>query len=111
MDTLWAIANKMRFKKEQGEFKTYRDAYRWAAENIPPSKVQPLTFQKLEKAYHKAKLEGKVGIKKISIPIMITNQMRIDLLTLGCSKDEMRHLTPKEYWEIINIGVPNKPSR
>ena len=31
MDTLWAIADKMRFRKEQGEFKTYRDANRWAA--------------------------------------------------------------------------------
>ena len=49
MDTLWAIADKMRFRKEQGEFKTYRDAYRWAAINIPSSKVQPLTSQKLAK--------------------------------------------------------------
>ena len=37
---------------------------------------------------------------------MITNQMRIDLLTLGWIKDEMRHLTPKECWEIIGRGVP-----
>ena len=49
MDTLWAIADKMRFRKEQGEFKTYRDAYRWASIYIPSLKVQPLTFQKLEK--------------------------------------------------------------
>ena len=83
MGTLWVIAKKMRLKKEQGEFKTYRDAYRWAAINIPSSKVQPLTFQKLEKAYHKAKSERKVGIEKISISIMITNQMRMELLTLG----------------------------
>ena len=111
MDTLWAIADKMRFRKEQGEFKTYRDAYRWAAINIPSSKVQPLTFQKLEKAYHKAKSEGKVGIKKISIPIMITNQMRMELLTLGWSRDEIKYLTPKECWKIIGVGVPKKPSR
>ena len=57
MDTLWIIANKMRLRKEQGEFKTYRDAYKWAVKNISSSKVQPLTFQKLEKAYHKAKLK------------------------------------------------------
>ena len=111
MDTFWVIASKMRFRKEQGEFKTYRDAYRSAAINIPSSKVQPLTFQKLEKAYHKAKSEGKVGTKKISIPIMITNQMRMELLTLGWSRDEMKHLTPKECWEIIGRGVPKKPSR
>ena len=42
---------------------------------------------------------------------MITNQMRTDLLTLGWSRDEMRHLTPKECWEIIDRGVPKKPSR
>ena len=111
MDTLWIIAKKMRLKKEQGEFKTYRDAYRWAAINIPSSKVQSLTFQKLENAYHKAKSEGKVGIKKISIPIMITNQMRMELLTLGWSRDEIKYLTPKECWEIIGRGVPKKPSR
>ena len=69
MDTLWSIAYKMRFRKEQGQFKTYRDAYRWAAINIPSSKVQPLTFQKLEKEYHKAKSEGKVGIKKSPFPL------------------------------------------
>ncbi len=111
MDTLWSIANKMRFRKEQGEFKTYRNAYRWATRNISSSKVQPLTVQKLERAYHKAKSQGKVGIKKVSIPIMITNQMRMDLLTLGWSKDEMKYLTPKECWEIIDNGVPKKPSR
>ena len=111
MDTLWSIANKMRFRKEQGEFNTYRNAYRWATRNISSSKVQTLTVQKLERAYHKAKSQGKVGIKKVSIPIMITNQMRMDLLTLGWSKDEMKYLTPKECWEIIDNGVPKKPSR
>ena len=111
MDALWIIANKMRLRKEQGEFKTYRDAYKWAVKNIFSSNVQPMTVQKLEKAYHKAKSKGKIGIKKVSIPIMITNQMRIDLLTLGWSKDEIRHLTPKECWEIIGRGVPKKPSR
>ena len=39
MDTLWIIANKMRFRKEQGEFKTYRDAYKWAVKNIASSNV------------------------------------------------------------------------
>ena len=111
MDTLWSIAKKMRFRKEQGEFKTYRNAYRWATRNISSSKFQSLTVQKLENAYHKAKPEGKVGIKQVSIPIMITNQMRMDLLTLGWSRNEMKHLTPKECWEIINKGIPKKPSK
>ena len=111
MDTLWSIANRMRFRKEQGEFKSYRDAYRWAKRNISSSKVQSLTVQKLERAYHKAKSKGKVGMKRVSIPIMITNQMRMDLLTLGWSRDEMKHLTPKECWEIIGEGVSKKSSR
>ena len=111
MDTLWSIAIKMRFRKERGEFKTYRDAYRWAERYVSSSKVQSLTFQNLERAYHKAKSEGKVGIKKVSIPIMITNQMRMDLLILGWSRDEMKYLTPKECWEIIGKGIPKKPSR
>tara|TARA_A100001015_G_scaffold216787_1_gene243486 strand:+ start:572 stop:703 length:132 start_codon:yes stop_codon:yes gene_type:complete len=37
--------------------------------------------------------------------------MRIDLLMLGYTRDEMKHLTPKESWQIINKGVPMKPSR
>ena len=101
----------MRFRKEQGEFKTYRDAYRWATKNISSSKVEPLSIRKLERAYYKAKSEGKVGIKKVSIPIMITNQMRMDLSILGYTRDEMKHLVPKECWEIINKGVPKRPSK
>ena len=42
---------------------------------------------------------------------MITNQMRIDLLMLGYSKDDMKHLTPQECWQIIEKGVPKKPSK
>ena len=42
---------------------------------------------------------------------MITNKMRMELSAMGWSKDEMKNLTPKECWEIINKGVPKKPSR
>ena len=42
---------------------------------------------------------------------MITNQMRMELLTLGWSRDEIKYLTPKECWKIIGLGVPKKPSR
>ncbi len=49
--------------------------------------------------------------KGVSIPLMITNKMRMDLLSLGWTRDEMKHLTPKECWEIINEGKPKKPSR
>ena len=62
----------------------------------------------LESAYHKAKSRGKVGLKKVSIPIKITNHIRTELLMLGYTRDEMKHLTPKECWKIINKGISKK---
>ena len=50
-------------------------------------------------------------IKKASIPIMITNKMRIELKTLGYSKEEMKELTPKKANAIIKKGIPKTPSR
>tara|TARA_Y100000591_G_scaffold242523_1_gene213242 strand:- start:662 stop:892 length:231 start_codon:yes stop_codon:yes gene_type:complete len=70
-----------------------------------------LTVQKLEKAYHKAKPKGELDIKKVSIPIMITNQIRVDLFTLCWIRNEIRHLTSKECLEIINREILKKPSR
>ena len=49
-------------------------------------------------------------IKKASIPIMITNKMRIELKTLGYSKEEMKELTPKKANSIIKKGMPKLPS-
>ena len=71
MDALWIFANKMHLRKKQGEFKTYRDVYKWAVKNIASSNAQLIMVQKLEKAYYKAKPKGKNGIKKVSIPILI----------------------------------------
>jgi hypothetical protein len=56
------------------------------------------------------KKKSKPKPKGVSIPIMITNKMRMSLSTLGYSRDEMKHLTPIESHEIINKGVPKKPS-
>ena len=109
-NALWAIADDMRARKEDGEFDTYRGAYRWAEKNISKKGVV-ITAKKLERAYHKAKSEGKVGKKKVSIPIMITNKMRMQLSALGYDKYEMKHLTPEQCWKIINKGIPKKPSR
>ena len=54
----------------------------------------------------------KVGkIKKASIPIMITNKMRMELSTLGYSKEEMKELTPKKANVIIKMGISKTPSR
>lgn len=58
-DALWAIADDMRERKEEGEFETYMDAYRWAAKNISKKDVI-ITAKGLERAYHKAKSEGKI---------------------------------------------------
>jgi len=71
------------------------------------------------KKFYEEQLIGKKGYwslsfnkksKTASIPIMITNQMRFQLSALGYSKDEMKNLTPKECWKIINKGVPKNPS-
>ena len=101
----------MRFRKEKGEFKTYRDAYRWAVKYISSPEVDLLTVKKIERACHKTKSGGKVGVKKISIPIMITNKMRTDLSILGYEKDEIKYLTPEKCWKIINKGVHKKRSK
>tara|TARA_B100001250_G_scaffold189304_1_gene162641 strand:+ start:86 stop:1102 length:1017 start_codon:yes stop_codon:yes gene_type:complete len=106
-DALWAIADDYRSKKEEGEFDTYRDAYRMAVKEQKKKGVV-LTVSKLERAYHKAKSEGKVGeIKKkvASIPIMITQRMRMDLALLGYTKDEMKYLTPKQANDIIKNKI------
>ena len=58
-DALWAIADDMREKKDKGKFGTYREAYEWAQNNIIKKNVV-ITVHKLERAYHKAKSEGKV---------------------------------------------------
>ena len=56
-NSLWAIAEDMRARKEDGDFDTYIDAYRWAEKNMSRKGVN-ITAKKLERAYHKAKSEG-----------------------------------------------------
>lgn len=58
-DSLWAIADDMRARKDAGEFETYREAYKWAEDNIIKTDVI-ITAGKLENAYHKAVSEGKL---------------------------------------------------
>ena len=52
-----------------------------------------------------------VETKRASIPIMITNKMRIELKTLGYSKEEMKELTPQSANLIIKKGIPKTPSK
>ena len=102
-DALWAIADDMRDRKDKGEFDTYRLAYRWAVKNYRKGN-SIITVSNLERAWHKAKCEGKVGIKKerkVSVPFMITQEMRMRLRTLKYSNDDIKHLTPEEANDII----------
>ena len=41
----------------------------------------------------------------ISIPTIITNKMRWELGHLGYNKDEIRYMTPKEAWKLINQNI------
>ena len=109
MESLQSIAKKMRFRKQRGEFKTYRDAYRWAVKNMYILKVHNLDFKSLERAYHKHHSSKDIKLKKVSIPIMITNKMRMELSTLGWSREEMKSLKPKCALQIIKKGVSKKP--
>ena len=58
-DARWAIADDLRKRKEDGEFNTYMDAYRWAEKNLTQN-GKPLKADDLESAFYKAKSEGKV---------------------------------------------------
>jgi len=58
-DALWAIADDLRARKDDGEFETYMDAYKWGEENIKKNGIV-ISAKKLERAYHKAKSEGRV---------------------------------------------------
>ena len=49
----------MRARKDDGEFETYMEAYRWAEKNISKKGVN-INAKKLERAYHKAKSGGKI---------------------------------------------------
>ena len=58
-DALWSIADDMRQRKEDGEFKTYREAYRWTEKHMTHY-GNPIKAYQLERAYHKAKAEDRV---------------------------------------------------
>ena len=58
-DALWAIADDMRQRKKEGEFKTFREAYRWAEKHMTQNGKQ-IIASKLERAFHKARFEGRV---------------------------------------------------
>ena len=112
-DALWAIADDMRYRKDEGEFDTYRLAYSWAVKNYR-KRNSTISVINLERAWHQAKSEGKVGIKKerkVSVPFMITQKMRMRLRSLKYSNDDIKKLTPKEANDIIReLRINSNPS-
>ena len=58
-DALWAIADDMRLRKENGEFLTYMAAFRWAAKHMTQNGKR-FTAESLENEWHKAKAKGLV---------------------------------------------------
>ena len=100
------IAEQCRIDKKNGFFKSYRDAYR-AAVNI--TLRNEVSVSQLENAYYNSKrLKSSESKKIISIPIMITQDMRLRLKSLKYSTEEIRHLTPKRANEIIQNQLINQ---
>ena len=58
-DSLWSLADDLRYRKDDGKFTTYREAYRWGELHWTHN-GNPIPAFKFERAYHKAKSEGKV---------------------------------------------------
>ncbi len=69
------------------------------------------------KLFYKEKLIGNQGYwslrksKTVSIPIMITTIMRIELGMLGYSKDDIKSLTPKKANEILFYNIIKSSNR
>ena len=64
---MYAIADDMRERKNVGEFDTYREAL---SGQLIIFKKNLITAIKLEKAYHKAKSEGKGEQKNLKVSIL-----------------------------------------
>lgn len=52
--TIWALADEMRFRKKQGEFETFAEAYRYAEKYITLN-GNPITAKQLKNNYDKTK--------------------------------------------------------
>ena len=104
--SLAKIAEQCRIDKKNGLFKSYRDSYRSAVGSIFKDEV---SVNQLENAYYNSKRSKSNQPKKIiSIPIMITQDMRLKLKGLKYSSEEIRHLTPERANEIIQNQLINK---
>ena len=103
------IAKEFREKKEEGLYSTYIDAYKAA---VTSSKIDGLSVKKLERAYYQTKRKDKItknqNFKSVSIPIMITQEMRMRLKGLKYHMSDIRNLTPQEANYIISNQIINK---
>ena len=103
------IAKEFREKKEDGLYNTYIDAYKAA---VISSEIDGLTVKKLERAYYQSKRKDKItknqNSKSVSIPIMITQEMRMRLKGLKYHMSDIRNLTPQEANDIISNQIINK---
>ena len=103
------IAKEFREKKEDGLYNTYIDAYKAA---VTSSKIDGLSVKKLERAYYQSKKKDKItknqNSKSVSIPIMITQEMRMRLKGLKYHMSDIRNLTPQEANDIIRNQIINK---
>ena len=103
------IAKEFREKKEDGLYSTYIDAYKAA---VTSSKIDGLSVKKLERAYYQSKRKDKItknqNSKSVSIPIMITQEMRMRLKGLKYHMSDIRNLTPQEANDIIRNQIINK---
>ena len=103
------IAKEFREKKEDGLYSTYIDAYKAA---VTSSKIDGLSVKKLEGAYYQSKRKDKItknqNSKSVSIPIMITQEMRMRLKGLKYHISDIRNLTPQQANNIIRNQIINK---
>ena len=103
------IAKEFREKKEGGLYSTYIDAYKAA---VTSSKIDGLSVKKLEGAYYQSKRKDKItknqNSKSVSIPIMITQEMRMRLKGLKYHMSDIRNLTPQQANDIIRNQIINK---
>jgi len=99
------IAKEFREKKEEGHYNTYLDAYKAA---VTSSKIDGLSVKKLERAYYQSKRKDKItknqNSKSVSIPIMITQEMRMRLKGLKYHMSDIRNLLPQK----VMIKLRNK---
>ena len=103
------IDKEFREKKEEGLYSTYIDAYKAA---VTSSKIDGLSVKKLERAYYQSKRKDKItknqNFKSVSIPIMITQEMRMRLKGLKYHMSDIRNLTPQQANDIIRNQIINK---